>query len=145
MGIMCCLAAFKGNSIDRSREYRRRFACGFGRGDSSRRYLDGVAVIGQPVEQRAGLPLYALSSIRSSNGRLERPRVRSKSTGRELPLPSGQEAAEGGWLEEWPMSLMLKYVATRKFGRAVRLPEAGISAAAGSGCRNPRSRGASRR
>ena len=64
---------------------------------------------------------------------LERPRVRSKSTGRELPLPSWQEAAEGGWLEEWAMSLMLMNVATRKFGRAVRLPEAGISAAAGSG------------
>jgi hypothetical protein len=70
MGIMFCPAAFKGNSTDRSREYRRRFACGFGRGDSSRRYLDDVAVTSQPIEQRAGLPLYALSSISSSNGRL---------------------------------------------------------------------------
>jgi len=64
---------------------------------------------------------------------LERPRVRSKSTGKELPLPSWQEAAEAGWLEEWAMSLMLMNVATRKVGRAVRLPEAGISADAGSG------------
>lgn len=64
---------------------------------------------------------------------LERPRVRSKATGKELPLPSWQEAAEGGWLKEWAMSLMLMNVATRKVGRAVRLPEAGISADAGSG------------
>ncbi len=64
---------------------------------------------------------------------LDRPRVRSKSTDRELPLPSWQEAAAGGWLEEWAMSLILMNVATRKFGRAVRLPEADISAAAGSG------------
>lgn len=64
---------------------------------------------------------------------LDRPRVRSKSTGKELPLPSWKEAAEGGWLEEWAMSLMLMNVATRKFGRAVRLPEAGIVAEAGSG------------
>ncbi|MDE0591173.1 IS256 family transposase [Halocynthiibacter sp. C4] len=64
---------------------------------------------------------------------LERPRVRSKSTGKELPLPSWQEAAAAGWLEEWAMNLMLMNVATRKVGRAVRLPEAGISADAGSG------------
>lgn len=64
---------------------------------------------------------------------LERPRVRSKATGKELPLPSWEEAAQAGWLEEWAMSLMLMNVATRKFGRAVRLPEAGISAEAGTG------------
>ena len=60
-------------------------------------------------------------------------RINRSWNGRELPLPSWQEAAEGGWLEEWAMSLMLMNVATRKFGRAVRLPEEGISAAAGSG------------
>ena len=60
-------------------------------------------------------------------------RINRSWNGRELPLPSWQEAAEGDWLEEWAMSLMLMNVATRKFGRAVRLPEEGISAAAGSG------------
>lgn len=64
---------------------------------------------------------------------LERPRVRSKVTGKELTLPSWQEADEAGWLEEWAMSLMLMNVATRKFGRAVRLPEAGVPSEAGSG------------
>jgi len=64
---------------------------------------------------------------------VERPRVRSKTTRKELPLPSWQEAAAGGWLEEWAMSLMLMNVATRKVGRAVRLPEAGVPSEAGSG------------
>lgn len=64
---------------------------------------------------------------------LKRPRVRSKVTGKELTLPSWQEADEAGWLEEWAMSLMLMNVATRKFGRAVRLPEAGVPSEAGSG------------
>jgi hypothetical protein len=64
---------------------------------------------------------------------LDRPRVRSKATGKELALPSWTEAASAGWLEEWAMSLMLMNVATRKFGRAVRLPEAGVSATSGSG------------
>ena len=57
---------------------------------------------------------------------LERPRVRSKVTGKELALPSWQEAGEAGWLAEWALSLMLMNVATRKFGRAVRLAEAGV-------------------
>jgi hypothetical protein len=56
---------------------------------------------------------------------MERPRVRSKATGQELPLASWREAAEGGWLEQWATSLMLMNVATRKVGRAVRLPEVG--------------------
>ena len=64
---------------------------------------------------------------------LERPRVRSKTTGKELALPSWQEVASRGLLEQWAMNLMLISVSTRKFGRAVRLPEAGVSAAAGSG------------
>ena len=64
---------------------------------------------------------------------LERPRVRSKTTGKELALVSWQEAASRGLLEQWAMNLMLFSVSTRKFGRAVRLPEAGVSAAAGSG------------
>ena len=34
------------------------------------------------------------------------------------------------------MNLMLSRVSTRKFGRAVRLPEAGVPAAAGSGLSN---------
>lgn len=48
-------------------------------------------------------------------------------------MPSWREAASAGLPEQWAMSLMLIDVSTRKFGRAVRLPEAGVSTAAGSG------------
>ena len=51
--------------------------------------------------------------------------MRSKVTGKELALPGWREAAEAGWLAEWALSLMLMNVATRKFGRAVRLAETG--------------------
>lgn len=61
---------------------------------------------------------------------LERPRVRSKATGKEMPLLSWQEAA---WLDEWAINLMLRNVAIRKFGRAVRLPKAGVPSQDGSG------------
>jgi len=64
---------------------------------------------------------------------LERPRVRSKTTGTELALPSWKEATEADWLEQWAMSLMLMNVATRKVGRKVRLPEAGVPSGPGSG------------
>jgi hypothetical protein len=36
-------------------------------------------------------------------------------------------------LEQWAMNLMLMNVTTQKVGRAVRLPEAGVPAEAGSG------------
>ena len=81
----------------------------------------------------ARLPQPAWLGFHGGKVELERPRVRAKATGRELPLPSWSEAAASGWLEEWAMSLMLMNVATRKVGRAVRLPEAGVPAEAGSG------------
>lgn len=62
-----------------------------------------------------------------------RPRVRSKTTGKEMALPSWDEVSKGGYLDQWAMNLMVMNMATRKFGRAVRLPEAGVSAKAGSG------------
>lgn len=64
---------------------------------------------------------------------LERPRVRSKTTGEELALPSWREAVDVGFLEQWAMSLMLINVSTRKFRRAARLAEAAVPADAGSG------------
>jgi len=100
---------------------------------------DVNTLAGNAYARNADKPGYRWGSTKGRIGfhggkvELERPRVRSKSTGKELPLPSWQEAAAGGWLEEWAMSLMLMNVATRKVRRAVRLPEAGISAEAGSG------------
>jgi len=61
-----------------------------------------------------------------------RPRVRAKG-GAELPLPSWEAAQSEDFLGRWAMNLMLINVSTRKFGRAVRLPEGDVPAAKGSG------------
>jgi hypothetical protein len=63
---------------------------------------------------------------------VERPRVRDLA-GKELALPSLQQAVDEDWLGKWAMNLMLINVSTRKFRRAVRLPEGDVPAPAGSG------------
>lgn len=63
---------------------------------------------------------------------VERPRVRAKG-GTELPLPSWETAHSEDWLGRWATNLMLINVSTRKFRRAVRLPEGDVPAAKGSG------------
>jgi putative transposase len=63
---------------------------------------------------------------------LERPRIRARN-GTEMSLPSWEEAASNDLLGKWAMNLMLINVSTRKYGRAVRLPEGGIGAPSGSG------------
>ena len=63
---------------------------------------------------------------------IERPRVRDFA-GRELALPSWEHAMGEDWLGKWAMNLMLLNVSTRKFRRAVRLPEGDVPVAAGSG------------
>jgi transposase-like protein len=100
---------------------------------------DAEILAGEPHARDPGKPGYRWGRTKGRLGfhggkvELERPRVRSQSSGKELPLPSWQEAADAGWLQQWAMNLMLINVSTRKFGRAVRLPEAGVSAEAGSG------------
>ncbi len=63
---------------------------------------------------------------------IERPRVRARS-GAEMTLPSWQAAQAEDWLGRWAMNLMLINVSTRRFGRAVRLPEGDITAVPGAG------------
>ncbi len=63
---------------------------------------------------------------------IERPRVRGLD-GKELPLASWEQAVDEDWLGQWAMNLMLINVSTRKFRRAVRLPEGDVPAPAGSG------------
>jgi len=63
---------------------------------------------------------------------VERPRVRDLA-GKELALPSWERAVEEDWLGQWAMNLMLINVSTRKFRRAVRLPEGDVPAPSGSG------------
>src|SRR3954469_433317 len=65
-------------------------------------------------------------------GAIKRPRVRARS-GAEEVLPSWQAAQAEDWLGRWAMNLMLINVSTRRFGRAVRLPEGDIPAAHGAG------------
>ena len=63
---------------------------------------------------------------------VERPRVRARMGG-ELALPSWEAAQAEDWLGQWAMNLMLINVSTRKFGRAVRLPEGDVPASKGDG------------
>src|SRR4030081_2397708 len=63
---------------------------------------------------------------------IERPRVRGLN-GKELPLASWEQAVDEDWLGQWAMNLMLINVSTRKFRRAVRLPEGDVPAPAGTG------------
>jgi len=61
-----------------------------------------------------------------------RPRVRGRG-GDELALPSWTAAANEDWLGRTAMNLMLVGVATRKIGRAVRLPEGRLRQVDGDG------------
>jgi putative transposase len=63
---------------------------------------------------------------------VERPRVRAVD-GREVSIPSWDRAVSEDWLGRWAMNLMLINVSTRRFGRAVRLPEGDVPASHGSG------------
>jgi transposase-like protein len=63
---------------------------------------------------------------------LNRPRVRGRN-GQEMLLPSWEAAQSEDWLGRWAMNLMLINVSTRRFARAVRLPEGDIPAAKGDG------------
>src|SRR5713226_806503 len=63
---------------------------------------------------------------------LERPRVRGLD-GKEHALPSWERASEEDWLGRWAMNLMLINVSTRKFRRAVRLPDGDVPAPRGAG------------
>src|SRR6202166_3095065 len=67
---------------------------------------------------------------------VERPRVRDLA-GQELSLPSWDRAVAEDWLGKWAMNLMLINVSTRKFRRAVRLPEGGVPAPAGARVSKP--------
>src|SRR5712691_8715177 len=63
---------------------------------------------------------------------IERPRVRELG-GREVVLPSWERAITEDWLGRWALNLMLINVSTRKFRRAVRLPEGDIPVPHGAG------------
>jgi putative transposase len=63
---------------------------------------------------------------------IARPRVRDLA-GKEVVLPSWEQAVEQNWLGRWALNLMLINVSTRRLRRAVRLPEGDVPAGRGAG------------
>lgn len=64
--------------------------------------------------------------------KVPRPRVRDVA-GKEVQLPSWEVARDGDLLREWALNLMLLSVSTRKYGRAVRLPDGDLARQPGDG------------
>jgi putative transposase len=99
---------------------------------------DAVALCGPRHGRGAGRQAHRWGRTRGPIGfhggkvSVERPRVRTRD-GRELALPSWEQATAEDWLGRWAMSLMLLGVTTRRFGRAVRLPEGDVPAGNGTG------------
>jgi len=89
---------------------------------------------GRVAKRRAHRWGHARGRIGFHGGKVEveRPRVRDVD-GHEVAIPSWQTATCEDWLGRWAMNLMLINVSTRRFGRAVRLPEGDVPAGPGSG------------
>jgi putative transposase len=114
------------------------------------RLTAGIATLATMVEEDAALlcgPRYGRAEGKAGHrwgktkGKLgfhggkieiERPRVRARDGG-EVALPSWETARSEDLLGQWALNLMLINVSTRRFGRAVRLPDGDISAATGTG------------
>ncbi len=64
--------------------------------------------------------------------KVPRPRVRDLAS-KEMQLPSWAAARDSDLLREWALNLMLLSVSTRKYGRAVRLPEGDLARQPGDG------------
>ena len=100
---------------------------------------DVTKLAGERYGHNADKPGYRWGSSKTQVGfhggkvELDRPRVRNKATGKEMALPSWEEISSQGLLDQWAVNLMVMNVATRKFGRAVRLPASGVPSQAGSG------------
>ena len=67
--------------------------------------------------------------------KVARPRVRDRA-GKEVSLESWQALRDGNLLLEWALNLMVLNVSTRKYHRAVRLPEGDLAKARGDGTSN---------
>lgn len=64
--------------------------------------------------------------------KVQRPRVRDRA-GKEVGLESWEVLRDGDLLLEWALNLMVLNVSTRKYHRAVRLPEGDLAKARGDG------------
>jgi len=99
---------------------------------------DAAALCGPHYGHRDGRPGHRWGKTQGKIGfhggkvSLDRPRVRGRD-GREMPLPSWEAAQSEDLLGRWAMNLMLINVSTRRFARAVRLPEGDIPTGKGDG------------
>ena len=99
---------------------------------------DAAELCGPRYGHRDGRPGHRWGKTRGRIGfhggkiSLHRPRIRSRA-GQELPLPSWEAAQSEDLLGRWAMNLMLINVSTRRFARAVRLPDGDIAVAKGDG------------
>jgi putative transposase len=99
---------------------------------------DAAGLCGARYDRNDGKDAYRWGRTKGKLGfhggkiELARPRVRDRAGG-EIALPSWQAAMAEDWLGKWAMNLMLINVSTRKFGRAVRLPEGDVPAQNGAG------------
>jgi transposase-like protein len=99
---------------------------------------DATAVCGARHRRHEGRRGYrwgtAMSEIGFHGGRvkLARPRVRERS-GKEVGLESWEVLRDFDLLLEWAMNLMVLNVSTRKYRRAVRLPEGDVPGVKGDG------------
>ena len=74
----------------------------------------------------------ARSATTGGKVKVARPRVRDRA-GKEVSLESWQALRDGNLLLEWALNLMVLNVSTRKYHRAVRLPEGDLAKARGDG------------
>lgn len=99
---------------------------------------DAEELCGGRYERAADKPGYRWGSTKGKVGfhggkvEMKRPRVRDQQGG-EIPLPSWEAARDARLLEQWAVNLMLMNVATRKYRRAVRLPESAVPVPVGAG------------
>ncbi len=99
---------------------------------------DATAICGARHRRHGGRGGYrwgtAASEIAYHGGRVKvgRPRVRDRS-GKEVSLESWEVLRDGDLLREWALNLMVLNVSTRKYHRAVRLPEGDLPVLKGDG------------
>ncbi len=99
---------------------------------------DATAVCGARHRRHGGRRGYRWGTARSQIGyhggrvKVARPRVRDRA-GKEVGLPSWEVLRNGDLLLEWTMNLMVLNLSTRKYRRAVRLPEGDLAGGSGDG------------
>ena len=84
------------------------------------------------VEVIAGGRTHSEIGYHGGKVKVARPRVRDRA-GKEVSLESWQALRDGNLLLEWALNLMVLNVSTRKYHRAVRLPEGDLAKARGDG------------